>query len=511
MIRRPIRDGCPFICITLFFAVLVYDLDLLFRPFVYLFIKTRDAYRWVCGIKDEVTVVTLKELEWRGPSTAAPVDNDFYRDKIRARNLENRKPNHLVVAFEGGYARIARPAGRIRTVNRHGQLWDVGEVVSASSVALRRMLEAAPGKTLCLCRATVCAQDADALHIKAYAGIQENLELKLHGNVYSPVALCGGFWGRMWMRVRKGCGCSCIRTCTFGCCSRRRPPTPHADGTARHPDSESEVEEMGACRADCIAWLERNGPKATVLSRQACPDAAMPRLTPLLHRDVATSDVSGFGSKDGVKLAPLCRAHSNQYLVARQPDRCSVEGCNHSWTSSSKGVKLCVAHLSAVSGPEPPTRYDYGAHPKLIDAEEADEAPTDSAARVPPPPAPHSEKRPQTRGASWEMWVLAPPAPRPPEAIRLFDFDSDVRPNQGPHYFRFLGTKKVSDETGRTTVTVPALGLELSLHNSIMGVEDAAWCASLKEMKVPAFAVRPIKDRTAFQAAEGSDETGVTM
>ena len=42
------------------------------------------------------------------PGASHAIDNEYYRDTIRARSLEDRKPDDLVVFYQGGYARISR-------------------------------------------------------------------------------------------------------------------------------------------------------------------------------------------------------------------------------------------------------------------------------------------------------------------------------------------------------------------------------------------------------------------
>ena len=253
--------------------------------------------------------MTVRDCERRGPGPNRPVDNEYFRDAIRARSLENRKPNDVVVHVEGQYARLSRAGGAIRSANRHGQLWSVDDIVSASSQSLRRQLNAAPGRLRRLCRNNVCGQNEEALHIKAYAGIPHHCDLRIHGEQYSPAALCCTMGARLRNHLRKGlCSSGCCRRRAqpprpgVCCCSRRRPRAPHLDGAARRPDSDSEIKEMGGCEAECLAWVRPGADSATFLSRGRCPDAAMSDLTPLLHQDLATSDVKGFPGDRGHSL-----------------------------------------------------------------------------------------------------------------------------------------------------------------------------------------------------------------
>ena len=143
---------------------------------------------------------------------------------------------------------------------------------------------------------------------------------------------------------------------------RRMRPATRPNGAARHPDSESDTEELGTCRADQVGWVNRGAHTTTLLCRGCCPDAAASPLTPMLGIDAANTDLTGFVNEDGGYLMPLCRVHSNQYLVARQRDRCVVDGCNRAWTHDANGVRLCAAHLSDPD-PRPTTPVPGGPVP----------------------------------------------------------------------------------------------------------------------------------------------------
>ena len=75
-------------------------LDLIGRPLVYAWVKLSALYRWVRGVVPDQLTITVHELQWRGPDTAHPVDNEYYRDEIRARNLDNRMPNNIVLRMD---------------------------------------------------------------------------------------------------------------------------------------------------------------------------------------------------------------------------------------------------------------------------------------------------------------------------------------------------------------------------------------------------------------------------
>jgi len=153
------KRSCDYVrtAVTLAFAVLIlagvlYGLDWLFRPLVYLVRRGYRLYRWCFGYGEDVAVGVLEDCEWRGPGAEAAVDNDFYRNVIRMRSIATRKPNHLLIQVDGAYARCSRSGARLRQISRFGQLWEATEVVSASSQALRRTIDGQPGKMICLCR-----------------------------------------------------------------------------------------------------------------------------------------------------------------------------------------------------------------------------------------------------------------------------------------------------------------------------------------------------------------------
>jgi len=239
---------------VLILAFLMYGLDWLLRPIFYVFNRLHKGYRWARGIPDEVIIGSLAECEWRGPGTDNAVDNVFFKDVVRARSLTTRKPNHIVIERDGAFARIARSGGRTRQVSRFGQLWEVHEVVSASDNHIRRAIEAAP-RLVCLCREMNCLQPEPAIHVKKYTGVDHDLVLNVRGENGSPT------W---WCCLKT---CALIKRLRFGlcpwkreiCCRRRKPKAlaSRARGEDKHPDSDSDVGEMGTCKAECIAWKDR--------------------------------------------------------------------------------------------------------------------------------------------------------------------------------------------------------------------------------------------------------------
>ena len=131
-------------------------------------------------------------------------------------------------------------------MSRFGQLWEVHEVVSASDNHIRRAIEADP-KLVCLCREMNCLQPEPAIHVKKYTGVDHDLVLNVRDENGSPT------W---WCCLKT---CALIQRLRFGlcrwkreiCCRRRKLKslTPRARGEGKHPDSDSDVGEMGTCKA----------------------------------------------------------------------------------------------------------------------------------------------------------------------------------------------------------------------------------------------------------------------
>jgi len=138
------------VMLTLALSIVLWFMDRVARPFIAVGMRLMPVWKWIRGIPEEVTVLTPAEMDWRGPETAQPPDNEFFRDHIRGRNRYNRFPNDLVIQRDGELARITRQDERYRTVNRFGQIFDRGGIVAATSTGFRRELEDAPGAMLCL-------------------------------------------------------------------------------------------------------------------------------------------------------------------------------------------------------------------------------------------------------------------------------------------------------------------------------------------------------------------------
>ena len=132
-----LQNGLTFLVACVVVVCVLYGIDWMLRPFVFLGARMYRLYRALRGVPDEITVSTLGDCDWRGPATNTPADNDFFRDKIRARSTVNRKPNHVVIEVNGSFARCSRSGSRIRQINRFGQPFEVHEVVSATTNALR--------------------------------------------------------------------------------------------------------------------------------------------------------------------------------------------------------------------------------------------------------------------------------------------------------------------------------------------------------------------------------------
>ena len=194
-------------------AVILYGLDLVARPVVAIGRRLCGVWRRCRGTRGEIVHTRISDLDWRGPGTVNPVDNEFFRDSIRARSDTTRKPNNVVIQLDGQFARLARSGARLRAVTRHGQVWEISEVLSTSTRGLRDRLDDLDGKRVCLCRNVDCGSEED-LHVKAYAGLEENTVLDLSRAQTSPFCLCCSWMARCLWAVRVGC----LRAC----CRRRR-------------------------------------------------------------------------------------------------------------------------------------------------------------------------------------------------------------------------------------------------------------------------------------------------
>ncbi len=140
----------------------------------------------------------------------------------------------------------------------------------------------------------------------------------------------------------------CLRACCQRrrCCVCRRPLQHHRQAGPRgpkHPDSDSECEEAGTCKADCIAWTCKGG-KIVLLSKGECKQAASRELTRVLVEDGVTSDTAEMSTEAGVAMVPMCRHHQMQYAASRLSMKCARDQCYHLRLRSVDGIPLCDQH-----------------------------------------------------------------------------------------------------------------------------------------------------------------------
>ena len=170
--------------------LLIYGLDLLCRPLVWLCRRVSTWTRRWTARAEQIPTLHVNDLRWAGPDTLDPVDNDFYKDEIRARSAATRLPNHVVVRLEGQYARLTRHGNRLAPISRHGQVVEYSDVVSAGSQSIRRVLEEHDSHRVCLCRNQPCENQGDFIRARAYAGVDPDALLKIAGETSSPLCLC---------------------------------------------------------------------------------------------------------------------------------------------------------------------------------------------------------------------------------------------------------------------------------------------------------------------------------
>ena len=259
---------------------------------------------------------------------------------------------------------------------------------------------------------------------------------------------------------------------------------------------------MGACRAECLAWVQPGASGTTLLSRGRCPDSAMNDLTPLLHQDVPTSDVQGFPRKDGVVCAPLCRAHSNQYLVARQVARCCVEGCPEVWHKQANGLKVCHLHEGSLAPTGPRAHTRVGPVPQLVPLDATD-APGPGNACSPVPGAPVIQT-----GATGPTGAQAAASPR----STLYDarvLYGEV--GQAGRYYRFLAQRDATNPDGTYTLNIPTLGWVCQVHKSVVGPWSDDWWDSLMALRLPVLATRWERPKEDLRLLEGTAMDGATI
>ena len=268
------------------------------------------------------------------------------------------------------------------------------------------------------------------------------------------------------------------------CCCKGRCPRRRATASLRpdkHPDSESEFEEAGSCKAECIGWRDRRTGKVMVLSKGPCNDAAVSKPIDLLKDDALVSDTRGLASVNGRTQVHLCRGHANHYLVARQNDRCSFEGCDRIWVKAHDGVKRCERHPLNTSIP---TLADVQMEPDVRPGTEA------SATR-----------RPTQKGASgkqptcYEVWIPVQQSERP--MVK---------------YFRFMGTATNQQGDGdNLTVFVPTLARTIDVPTYSLGPWAVEARQLLEKMLSPAIVApwyKPVED---LERIEGTADDGTSL
>jgi hypothetical protein len=124
------------------------------------------ARYWMADPEDRLAM-GLDECEWRGPGTNVVTDNDYYRDVIKARSPQTRTPNHLIVRDGRHYARMVKSQAAAKKVNRHGLLWQYGDIIECTHHELRDKIEATNGGWVCLCRSEPCGAGESYFHAKS--------------------------------------------------------------------------------------------------------------------------------------------------------------------------------------------------------------------------------------------------------------------------------------------------------------------------------------------------------
>ena len=128
-----------FAAMSSLFLLLAYGVDMLLRPVIRAGRVFASAWRHLRGAPEPELEVC--DLEWRGSETNQPIDNDYLRQSVRKRNIRaGRKPNELIIDMDDGYARVSRSSKAMKAHTRHGQQWDVGEVLEATSTQLKHKL-----------------------------------------------------------------------------------------------------------------------------------------------------------------------------------------------------------------------------------------------------------------------------------------------------------------------------------------------------------------------------------
>ena len=189
-----IKAAITILVVLLATAVLLYGLDLLLRPFVWMAHTFNRVWRrWRKLLEAGPPPNRCDEMDWRGPGTREPADNDFYRDVIRARSA-GRKQHHILINDGGRTARLERAPGKMPPPSRFGQKFPYTDVFSCNGRELRCKLEDVPDseRLVHLCRDSPCGETQPvALHVCMYTGVGSDARLDLYGTQwYSPLSLC---------------------------------------------------------------------------------------------------------------------------------------------------------------------------------------------------------------------------------------------------------------------------------------------------------------------------------
>ena len=496
-------------------VVIMVGLDIILRPVVWVGRLVWPVWAYFVGEEDPETdeVTSCRDLEWRGPEGEA-VDNDYYRDFVRAR-AGGKTPNHVVIRVDGELARLSRGRKRVVCAARHGQVYPYSEVVSCSGKKLRQRLEQAKPREVHLCRGAPCGYAAaTGVHALLYAGLPAETELDLADPVAarSPLWMCCGWTGRF---IYRGWGVLWSGLARRHCRRRRqRAKRSTAGGRELHPDSESEVMEE-PCQCEKVHWATTKG--LLVSLRGTEPGCSRPAAAgvQLLREDAGASDTSGWDSQDGVVLAPLCKQHRHTYQALRHVKACAYDGCWREQVGGRGGVRLCREHLlaredepqatpSQQRAPEPPSPPPLPAPEEESELErlrqQLEQARTDLAAArsevVPaaaPAAAPAARKRSRSPSASrrlqhpeesaglaFKVWAPLPPAGRA----------------RKPRYVPVRGQGQgaaadTSEGEPRLAVQVPLLEATYSIPLTALGPWDSSRRAHLEWLGAPAL-VQPM-------------------
>ena len=195
-----IKEGVMLMMAIFLCILLLWGLDLLLRPLVWMSGLTRIVRVRLCPRRaDPPEPLARDSLAWRGPEAPEPPDNDFYRDEIRGRNAR-RQQNHLLAVVHGVTVRLDRGPQRAKPANRHGLKFHFGAVVSCNGGQLRRELADLEDedKRIHLCRQAPCEEVGVAHHALAYTAVDADSIVDLQDARWkSPLLGCCTWLGTM--------------------------------------------------------------------------------------------------------------------------------------------------------------------------------------------------------------------------------------------------------------------------------------------------------------------------